>query len=183
MNPENFARFLECLSPDVEEAGYRYTRLHQRLVGLFNIKGISDPVSAADETLDRAARKIYSGADVPDIDKYALGIARNIARERRRYEQREEAGFLNFIERLNNNSDEEVERIQLVLQPCFEQLPVEDQQLLAAYYHAVQGRARAEYRLQLAESMKITVVALRMRVTRLRSNLTDCARKQSEKTS
>ena len=46
MNAEMFARFLEFLAPDTEEAGRRYTRLHKKLTGFFRMKGISDPESA-----------------------------------------------------------------------------------------------------------------------------------------
>src|SRR2546423_6723938 len=49
VSPEAFARFLEFLSPDTEEAGRRYTRLHEKLVGFFSLRGISDSLSAADE--------------------------------------------------------------------------------------------------------------------------------------
>jgi DNA-directed RNA polymerase specialized sigma24 family protein len=174
MSPENFARFLAGLSPDVEEAGRLYTRLHQRLVGFFNLKGVAEPLSAADETLDRAAVKIGAGAPVPDVPKYCLGIARNVARERWRSERRESSGFLLFVKNLADNSDAEVERIERVLKTCFEQLPADDRELLVAYCRLIRGRARAEHRRRLAETMKTTVLALRMRVARLRAGLAAC---------
>lgn len=179
MSPEEFARFLECLSPDTEEAGRHYTRLHKNLVSFFVMKGISDPMSAADETIDRAAVKICGGTPVPDVSKYCLGIARNIARERWRREQRESSSFLLFINNLADHCDEEIERIYQVLKPCFEQLTVEEQTLLSTYYQVFRGRERAEHRRQMAESSKTTILALRMRVTRLRSILTDCVREHS----
>lgn len=179
VSSDAFSRFLESLSPDAEEAGRRYARLHKKLVGFFSLKGIYDPASAADETIDRAALKIAAGAPVPDADKYSLGIARNIAKEKYRSAQRESTTFLTFIENLADAADEEVERIYQVLKPCFEQLSSEEQQLLLAYCQVLQGRARAEHRRQLAEAMTTTVLALRMRVTRLRSNLTDCVTKRS----
>ncbi len=48
-----------------------------------------------------------------------------------------------------------------------------------AYCKILRGRERAEHRRRLAEKMKTTVVALRMRVTRLRGILSDCVRKHS----
>lgn len=176
---EAFERFLKCLSPNPEEAGHCYTRLHKKLVGFFTMKGISDPASAADETIDRAALKITAGAPVPDADKYCLGIARNITKERYRRAQRESSVFLKFIENPADAADAQVERIYLILKPCFEQLAVEDQKLLLAYCQVSRGRARAEHRRRLAEIMKTTVLALRMRVARLRSSLADCVRKRS----
>jgi hypothetical protein len=179
MSPQEFARFLECLSPDTEEAGRHYTRLHKKLVGFFAMRGVSDPMSAADETIDRAALKICGGAPVPDVNKYCVGIARNVAMEKWRHEQRESNNFLSFISNLAHHCDEEIDRIYQVLKPCFEQLATEERTLLATYYHHFQGRERAEHRRRMAESSKTSVLALRMRVTRLRSILTDCVRKHS----
>ncbi len=179
MNPELFARFLELLSPDTEEAGRLYTGLQKKLNGFFIMKGVSDPLSAADETIDRAALKIGAGAVVPNVDKYCCGIARNIAKERLRLLRRESTVFHKFIEDLSNSSAEQVERIYNILKPCFEQLAVEERQLLLAYCHEMQGRARAEHRRQLAETMRLSVLALRLRVARLRNGLTDCVKKRS----
>src|ERR1051325_5525566 len=139
VNPEAFARFLELISPATEEAGRRYTRLHKKLIGFFSLKGVSDPVSAADDTIDRAMVKISAGAVVPDAEKYCLGIARNIVKENFRLVVRENSAFHEFIEALGNSSAEQVERIYSILKPCFEQLAVEHQQLLLAYCHEIQG--------------------------------------------
>ena len=183
VSSENFARFLELLSPDSEESGRLYTRLHRKLTGFFRMKGVSDPASAADETIDRAVLKIGAGTVVPDANKYCLGIARNIFKERLRLMRGENTAFHKFIEDLSNSSAEQVERIYSILKPCFEQLAVEQQRLLLAYCHEIQDRSRAEHRRELAEAMNMTVLALRVRVTRLRNSLTDCVRKRSIKIS
>ena len=179
MNSEMFARFLELLAPDGEEAGRRYTRLHKKLTGFFRLKGISDPESAANEAIDRAILKIAAGATVPDAEKYCLGIARNIAKERYRRVRREDHALRKFIQGLNQSSVEQVERIYAVLKPCFEQLATDEQQLLLAYCNDIQGRARAQHRRALAEARKLSVLALRIRVTRLRNSLAECVRRRS----
>lgn len=179
MSPEDFARFLNSLSADAEEAGRLYTRLHRKLTGFFTMRGVSDPGDAADDTLDRAAAKISAGAPVPDLTRYCLGIARNIARERWRREERESAASQDFAARLAAGDEEEVERIHRVLKPCLEQLPPEERQLLMAYCQVAHGRERAEHRRRLAEARQTTVLALRMRVTRLRVALSECVRKRA----
>ncbi len=179
MTPNDFRLFLERLSPDMEEASRRYIRLHKRLVGFFSMKGISDPSSAADESLERATIKICADANVPDVESYCMGFARNIAKERWRREQRESSTFLLFIENMAHTPDEEIERVKRILKPCFDQLAGAEQELLLAYCQEHTGRARAEHRRRLAETMKTTLLALRMRVTRLRSALTECVEKRS----
>ena len=125
--------------------------------------------------------KIDAGAVVPDVNKYCFGFARNISKERLRLMHRENSAFHKFIEDLSNSSAEQVERIYSILKPCFEQLALEERQLLLAYCHEIRGRARAEHRRQLAEKKNTTVLALRVKVTRLRNSLTDCVRKRSNK--
>jgi DNA-directed RNA polymerase specialized sigma24 family protein len=181
MNSENFTRFLELLSSTSggEDGGECYCRLHRKLEGFFTMKGVRDPADAADETIVVAVRRIAEGVPVPDVGKYCMGIARNIARERLRRERRESKAFLTFMEDLDNGTGEEVDRINRVLKPCFESLADDDKALLAAYCRVLRGRARAEHRRELAVAMDTTVTALRMRVNRLRETLTGCVEKRS----
>jgi len=171
---------LGLLSPDEEEAGRRYARLHQKLTGFFSLKGISDPLTAADETIDRATLKIGAGAIVPDVDRYCFGIARNIAREKRRFTQRETLAFHGFIEYVDAFPVKQLERIYGILKPCFDQLDVDEQELLAGYCHKSKDQTRAEVRRQMAETMNVTMLALRVRVNRLRKKLTDCVQKRTK---
>jgi hypothetical protein len=96
-----------------------------------------------------------------------------------RRDLREKSVFQRFVESLNDDSDEEIARIERVLKPCFEQLADDERELLFGYCQVLRGRARAEHRRQLAEAMKTTVLALRMRVTRLRGILGECIEKRS----
>ena len=180
MTPEEFARLLQALSADGEEAALLYTGLHKKLVGLFRLRGVSDPGEAADETLDRAAIKIAGGAPVPDVGRFAMGIARFVAMERLRAEQRESTASKEFFDILALGFDAQSESYHELMKACFEQLAEEEQRLLIAYCQVLRGRARAEHRRHLAEMMKTTVIALRMRVTRLRSGLSECVSSHSD---
>jgi DNA-directed RNA polymerase specialized sigma24 family protein len=182
MTPEEFARFLQRLAPDTEEAGRLYIRMHERLVGLFKLKGISDPGDAADETIERASQLLEAGRTAPDVEKFCRGVARNIAHERWRREQRESSTFRRFLESLADGSNKEIERIQNLLKPCFEALEAKDRLLLRSYCKLIRGRARAEHRRLLAENLKTTVRALRISVTRLRKRLHDCMMQRLENT-
>lgn len=171
---DDLAPFLEALSPDQDEAGDRYVHIQKKLIGFFNMRGVSDPAKAADEVIKRAGIRVRGGADVPDMERYCLGIARNVAKEEWRREQRESAGFVDFIQSLANDTAEEVERIESILKPCFELLEEDDRELLAAYCRIAEGLSAAEHRRRLAGKVGKTMRALRTHVSRLRDKLAAC---------
>ena len=109
---------------------------------------------------------------MPEIDKFCLGIARFIVKEQVRINSRESAAFLQYLEENQKGSDQETERLSL-MKECFEQLPQHDRELLNSYCTGPKGRARARYRVKLAEQLDFTVTAMRVRVTRLRRSLDD----------
>jgi hypothetical protein len=176
---DHLNRLLTFLCPDdPEEAGRRYLRLHQKLEGYFRTRGVADPAAAADETLDRAARRIAEGAEVPNIDNFCLGIARFIIKEGWRINTRESAAFLEFLERNQHASADQIDRLSF-MKSCFEELAQYEQNLLNAYCEAPRGQARAKHRRELAQRSNLTVSALRIRVTRLRRGLEDCLKQLS----
>lgn len=178
-----FASLLTFLcQDDPDEASRRYLRLHQKLTGYFRLKGMFDPVNDADDTLDRAAEKIVKGQEIPDIDRFCIGIARNVVLERLRAKKREESAFLKFLANNQDNSTEALlDRITNLMKPCFEQLPKDDRDLLTSYCQVPSGVDRAEHRRQLAHNLKSTIAALRIRVTRLRRGLENCVKALSKK--
>jgi hypothetical protein len=179
LDQQHFTKLLAFLAPDdPEEAGRRYLVLHQKLVGYFRLRGVADSVGCADEVLDRAGRRIAEGADVPDIDKFCLGIARFIIKERWRVDTRESAAFLRFLEQNVSLSENDLNRFTL-MRSCLDQLQQYDRELLNSYCAGPRGRARAKHRRELAEEKHLTVSALRIRVTRLRRELDDCVRELS----
>ena len=176
VNTPPFTALLDFLCPeDPNEANRHYLRLHQKLAGYFRLKGMSDPVNDADDALDRAGKKILEGVPIPDIDRFCMGIARNVVLERLRNKKREESAFLQFLEH-SQKDNTLVDRITNLMKPCFEKLPAEDRDLLHSYCKVPPGMSRAEHRLLLAERLKSTIAALRIRVTRLRRALEECVK-------
>src|ERR1051325_10264420 len=107
MNDKEFAQFLALLSSTGGGDGaLRYIRLYRRLEGFFAMKGVRDSVGATDAVIAVAYRRSAEGAVVPDVEKYSMGVARNIALERLRAERREINAFLGFIADLNNETGE-----------------------------------------------------------------------------
>ena len=177
---QHFSRLLTFLcADDPDEAGRRYLRLHQKLEGFFRTRGVADTFAAADETLDRAGRRIAEGTDVPNVDSFCLGIARFIIMESWRFNTRESAAFLQFLEQHEQATAEQIDRFSL-MKKCFEQLPRNDRDIMDSYCKALRGQARAKHRRDLAESLSLTVAALRIRVTRLRKDLEDCVKNLSK---
>ena len=175
-NTSPFSALLAFLCPeDPDEANMHYLRLHQKLAGYFRLNGMSDPIADADDALDRAGKKILEGVLIPDIDRFCMGIARNIVLERLRNRRRETSAFLHFIEH-SQNDNSLLDRITKLMKPCFEKLPAEDRDLLHSYCKVPAGVSRAEHRRQLAERLKSTIAALRIRVNRLRRALEECVK-------
>jgi len=167
---------------DPNEANRQYLRLHRKLAGYFSLRGMSDPDSDAHDVLDRAGEKIAKGHAIPDIDRFCIGIARNIVLERLRHRKREQTAFIKFIANsTDNNTEAMVDRITNLMKPCFEQLPRDDQNVLTDYCQVPPGMDRAEHRRQLAKKLGSTISALRIRVTRLRRVLADCVKALSKK--
>lgn len=179
VNAEPFTALLAFLSEDPNAASDHYLRLHNKLAGYFRLKGMSDPIRDADDTLDRAGKKILEGVPVPDIDRFCIGIARNVALERSRKQRREESVFHHFFDH-SQNDNTLIDRIANLMKPCFEKLDSEDRDLLNSYCAIPPGKSRAEHRRNLAERLKSTIAALRIRVTRLRRELEDCVKALSK---
>jgi hypothetical protein len=59
-------------------------------------------------------------------------------------------------------------------------LAEEDRDLLHSYCTVPPGISRSEHRLQLAEKLELSIAALRLRVSRLRSALEKCVKALSK---
>ena len=171
-----FTAFLEFLCPeDPDEANRRYLRIHAKLAGYFRWRGMADPLGDADEVIKRAGKKILKRVPIPDIDRFCLGIARNVVQERLRNRQNEESAFKQFLENCQTDQTD-VEKIMSLMERCFEKLPAKDRELLIDYCTIPEGLSRAEHRRQLAEKRNTTIQTLRIRITRLRRKLDDCVK-------
>jgi DNA-directed RNA polymerase specialized sigma24 family protein len=170
-----FRRFLTWLAPDGERAAKRYNELHVRLTRLFARQDCEEPAQLADETLDRAIRKVeavaagYQG----DPEHYVLAVARLVLLEhcrtrRRRWRRAAE------LERAFSPGpllpDEQLERRQTFLNRCLAELRPEERALILSYY-GERGAARRTRRQGLAEQIRLSDAALRKRTQRIRERL------------
>lgn len=173
-----FEALLGRLAPDRDAAGVRYEELRLRLVSVFEYRRCPHPEELADETLDRAARKLWELGDRfsgGDPARYVFGVAWNIARESFR---RPAAVSLpnGFETRAHANAeppDEGAERAAACLDRCLQHLAAGDRDLVLGYHEGARG-ARIDRRAGLARELGLTPNALRLRIHRLTTRLRQC---------
>ncbi len=169
-----FDRFLSSLDPDRELAGERYEALRRNLIHLFTWRGCGEPEDHADETINRVIRKMDEGEEIRDLISYAHGVARHLLLEIFKSRQKEQ----NLIEQLPSpvtpaEELNDAEQGVTCLRRCLNRLPQESRQLIVQYYHG-DKRAKIEQRKRLADSLHITLNALRYRAFDLRQKLEGC---------
>jgi DNA-directed RNA polymerase specialized sigma24 family protein len=172
MNTPDFSRLLEQLHADAVQAAQEYERLRRALVKFFDWRGVTSPDECADEVIDRLAHKLGE-ITVQDVRKYAYGIARLVALERRRgpsFTSLEDApaSALTFA-----TVSEDRDPRQDCFDRCLAQLPDESRALLLRYYEG-ERTAKISNRRRLASLFGLTDNALRSRVQRLRDRLEEC---------
>lgn len=170
---DGFARLLERLHPDADEAAGAYERLRAKLVRFFDWRGLPMPDDCADEVLDRLARRLHETA-IDDVQKYSYGIARLVA-----LEQQRAPAFAPLDENLTLAASAPPDDVEgtTALQDCFDRclagLPEENRRLLLRYYDGERASKIANRR-SIASMLGVTHTALRNRVQRLRDSLERC---------
>jgi len=176
LTSESFAKLLKTLSSNEAEAAVVYTDLHTSLVRYFQLKGISEPDKAADETIDRVAEKINQENEIKDLIKYTFGVAKFVYLEKLRREKiglHAADGFYlktDASKEFGKNDEFEPHR------KCFENLYEHEQEFLSAYFEDLPFDQLFENRQKMADRENVSLNALRIRVLRIRKRLEDCLR-------
>jgi len=182
LTQKSFESLLARLDPDRNRAGEEYERTRQRLVRFFEWNDCADPACLADDTINRAARKIDEGETIKNLDAYFSGIARHVLQEHRR-ELKKQPEALNEL-LLARSADPPVPLIreaanekEAVLQQCMEycvhKLSGEERRLVAEYERGEKS-ARIRNRERLAKRLRISPNALRLHVFRIKQKLQTC---------
>jgi DNA-directed RNA polymerase specialized sigma24 family protein len=182
LTPEAFAKLLAAFAPDSnEEAGAKYEAARIRLIKLFQWRGIFEAEEAADETLNRVARKIDEGEIVRDISAFIGGIARFVLLEKLKSKERtnvalEDAPPTAFVKQPEEFADDRADEQKLrCFNRCMREMPDEMRQIVVEYYNAdADGSVRIEHRKRMAERLNLEMNALRNRALRARGKLEDC---------
>jgi DNA-directed RNA polymerase specialized sigma24 family protein len=175
---ESFGRLLNWLDPNDESAATKYEKIRQRLIRIFVCRGCYEAELLADQTIDRVTQKVAQVADgyVGEPAAYFYGVANKIHLEWLRGQKR--ARELAVAEVSVEDADDEREAEYSCLEKCLEELPGESKELIVEYYRD-EKRAKIDRRKNLAKSLGVTIGALQIKASRIRSRLNACVVKCS----
>jgi DNA-directed RNA polymerase specialized sigma24 family protein len=189
-----FGSLLEWLGPEREEAGSIYEQVRFKLINLFEFQGCPFPEELADDTIERAARKISEGGVTRPADPYVYfrGIARNVLLEYWKARKRNSTTVLDDLPASDhpsvnptelerqNTTRKEKERMLECMEYCLNKLPPDSREIFIEYNRS-ERRERIDNRMLLAQKSGIDINALRARIVRIRERLqkcvTNCARR------
>jgi DNA-directed RNA polymerase specialized sigma24 family protein len=178
LTQEAFDLLLASLDADREQAGQKYEQIRLKLVKYFEWRRVAFPDREVDETINRVARKLESGADVHNLNAYFYGVARLIFSESLRAQEREQEALrqTHSVEATPSMDDDpDPARRHACLERCLQHLPEESRTLIIEYYQEDKGR-KIERRKGLASRLGIPLNALRIRAHRIRAGLEACVR-------
>lgn len=171
INPEAFEKMLYWLDKDREIAGQKYEAIRSRLIKILSYRGCRDAEEIADETFDRAARKIdnllesYEGNPAP----YLFAIANKVFLEFQR-----KPVFQKLPEVIAQPEIEEDFQPEYdCLQKCLGGISPEQREFIIDYYEE-QKSAKIKNRKELAENSGIQNRNLYVRAFRIRQKLQKC---------
>ena len=170
LNRDAFDALLDALGPDRETASREYETLRRRLIDLFTWERFTAAEQLADETMNRLARRLAAGEPIESPRKFALGVARMVMLETTREEQKRSAALREFP--VTSTENEWTQEKVAALEDCLRQLPVEQRQTIETYYSGDRER--------LAESLGVSMNALRNRTLRIREKLFDCVTRKRD---
>ena len=179
-----FQHLLDWLDESRDSGGEKYLEMRRRLVTYFDRKNCLTPDDLADETLNRVARRLEEEAIVTESPaKYCYNVARFVFMEHLREMQNDNA-ILDQVRHQSHGShppasetDEQQSKEEVLncLEQCRSTLEPLSREIITRYYTGKE-RIKIENRRVLAEELKVTVNALRIRACRIRDRLEECVR-------
>ena len=163
LDREALDALLGALAPDRESAGRKYEELRRRLINLFSWEQCEAAEDLADETLNRLAGKVMEGTQIPNLDRFAFGIARLLKQEDTRRRRNQQAVLIEFQQ--SKRPGAELANMD-AMEQCLSALAKDRRSLIERYY--------VEDRATLAGALGISLNALRNRAMRIREELFRC---------
>lgn len=167
---EEFKKLLLWLNPDPNHDGTDFTLIQSRLARIFTSRGCADSENLAVEVLNRVAVRIDTLVPkYSDPLKCCIGFVDNVCHEHFREIQIRVAAIPPPAPR----PAEELEREDVCLTECLEELGEGDRDIVIRYFEGEKS-ARIAGRKKLAEELHLTANALRIQAHRHRQRLRQC---------
>jgi hypothetical protein len=172
LTQEDFEKLLRWLDPDRDKAGEKYQKIRLRLTRIFVCRGCYEAEDLADESINVVASKSdwlienYEG----DPALYFYAVAKKIHQ--------------GYIKKKTpptppppDRESPEVEQVCDYLDECLEELPSLERNLMLRY-HEGDKQEKIQNRKKLAEELKVSRNALRIKVCHLHSRLKECVERR-----
>lgn len=168
------SRFLSLLNTDPEQASKEYIVLRRKLLFFFQHQCLRDPEDCADETIARVIQRLQAGDTTltTEISNYVYGIARNVARERRKMRIHQELDATPEMNPVDPEPTQDILHARLLCDQIKSQLSPDEFKLLREYEFGD--------RTGLAGALGLTSGALRVRILRLRQKIREWAMKERQ---
>jgi DNA-directed RNA polymerase specialized sigma24 family protein len=191
LSPEAFRNFLEWLDEGADSGGQKYLEMRRRLVAYFDRKNCLNPDELADETLNRAARRLAEEGKIESEApaKFCYITAKFVFMESLRAAHKQSVSLDDvlrteksgdFSAEASRNEKELKEKMLVCLEECANKLEPENREMIIRYYFG-EERVKIENRLLLAKQLGISKNALSIRACRIRDRLEACVGKCAEK--
>jgi hypothetical protein len=169
-----FDKLLRWLDPDRDKAGEKYAKIQRRLIGIFSSRGCLEPEELADRTINVVASKIDSLIENYEGDPalFFYGVAKKV--------------YLESLKRRipvpppPDPAPSDIDRVCDFLDQCLQTLHAADSTLVRRY-HDGEKQEKIKNRKKLAEELKISRNALRIRVHHIHSRLRECIERLEQK--
>jgi DNA-directed RNA polymerase specialized sigma24 family protein len=180
LTADSFSLLLAALDPDESRAAEKYETLRYKLVNLLTWRGCSgsDADDLADHTLDRVAAKMAEGEVVENVGAYAASVARFILLEHSRRKREDAVG--DDLPEIAVDPDLEIlrdrdDRLDCLRECIASTIPnPADQKIIIGYYDTETNEKNKHARKRLAESLGMSIGALKVKACRLRDKLERC---------
>lgn len=171
---EAFEKLLRWLNSDLEKAGDKYEKIRLRLIRVFSCRGGCEAEDLADQTINVVQSKIdwLLANYVGDPALYFYGVAKKIHSKPKPLPPPPPP----------EPDPPEVERVCSFLDDCLEILHSAERDLVLRY-HQGEKQEKIQNRKKLAEELKISRNALRIKVCHIHSRLRECVERRLQEQS
>jgi hypothetical protein len=165
---EAFEKLLRWLDPDRDKAGEKHEKIRLRLIRIFACRGYCEVEDLADQTFNVVLSKIdwLLANYVGDPALYFYGVAKKIHPPK-----------LSPLPPPPDPSPPEIEQTCRYLDDCLGMLHSVERDIVLRY-HQGEKQEKIQNRKKLAEELKISRNALRIKVCHIHSRLRECVERR-----